>query len=147
MWSQQGKKCGEVWNSGLAVAGLQGSVFPQFLWGVFIIVFYSSRLSLLLILPFYMQYVSILVALKMWKCRRETHPYFHHPKTVLTSRYIFFVLFLCTGFWFVNMVVVVLSCNSVNNKNKAKSKIILRLFFFQRMCLVVGNFVRTCCCW
>lgn len=109
-------------------------------------VFYSSRLPLLLILPFYLQYVSILVALKMWKCRRETHPYFHHPKTVLTSRYIFFVLFVCTGLWFVTMVAVVLSCNSVNNKNKAKSKIIPRLFFFRWMCLAVGNFAGTRCC-
>lgn len=48
----------------------------------------------------------------------------------LTSSYIFFILFLCTGFWFVNMVVVVLSiCNSVNNKNKVKNKILLSLFF------------------
>jgi len=94
----------------------------------------------------YMQYVTILVALKIWTCRRETHPYFHYPKTVLTSQFVFLVLFLCTGFWFVNMVVVVLSCNSVNNKNKVKNKMILSLFFCPVYVFGVGNFAGTCRC-
>lgn len=94
----------------------------------------------------YMQYVTILVALKMWNCRRETHPYFHYPKTVLTSQFVFFVLFLCTDFWFGNMVVVVLSCNSVNNKNKVKNKMTLSLFFCSVYVFGVGKFAGTCHC-
>lgn len=94
----------------------------------------------------YMQYMTILVALKMCKCRRETHPYCHYPKTVLTSPFVFFVLFLCTGFWFVNMVVVGLSCNSVINKNKVKNKIILSLFLCPVYVFGVGNFAGTCHC-
>lgn len=46
---------------------------------------------------------------RLRKCGREACPRRRHPKTRVTSGRAFFVLSLCTGFWFVSMVVVVLS--------------------------------------